>query len=268
VLYREVAPPPPLDAFVKCLWLLEAPAGPPDGPADSILPDGCAEVVFHYGDRFQRLEDGVGVSQHRSAVVGPFARPMGVRPTGRVGVLGIRLLPEGTAALLGVPGDAIAGRSLALEDLWGDEGRRLADRVGSARDAGGRLAAAAAGLASRARAANRPGRVGAAVDLLRRSRGRATVDAMAESAGVTGRHLERLFRDAVGLPPKTLARILRFRAALGALRRGHPGGVAGVAADLGYADQAHLHRDFRDFAGAPPGAFLRRPGGIAELFNS
>ena len=268
MLYREVAPPPPLDAFVKCLWILEGPAPPADAPADPILPDGSPEVVFHYGDPFERVEDGVRVSQHRTAVVGQLSRPMEVRPTGRVGVLGVRFLPDGAAALLGVPAAETAGRSLALGDLWGAEGRRLEERVGGARDAGARLAAAAAGFAARAARAPRPGRTRAAVDLCRRSGGGASVDALARAAGVSGRHLERIFRDEVGLAPKTLARILRFRAALALLRAAAPGGPAGVAADLGYCDQSHLHRDFREFAGAPPGALLRRPAGVGEPFNS
>jgi len=268
VFYREVAPPPPLDAFVKCLWILEAPAAPGGAAPDTIVPDGCAEVVFHFGDRFRRVEAGVPVSQFRTAVVGPSARPLQVLATGRVGVLGVRLRPEGIAALLGVPADEVAGRSLPIDAVLGAEGRRIEERVCGARDSGERLAAAAAAFGRRAREATLPERVGAAVALVRRTLGRATVDDMAEAAGVTGRHLERLFREEVGLPPKTLSRLVRFRAALALLRRGHPLGTVGVAADLGYSDQAHLHRDFREFAGAPPGAFLRRAGGVGEPFNS
>ncbi|HEU4394380.1 MAG TPA: helix-turn-helix domain-containing protein [Planctomycetota bacterium] len=268
MLYREVAPPPPLDGFVKCLWILEGPAPPPGAPADEIVPDGCPEIVFHHGDAFERIDGGLRGAQHRAAVVGQIEAPLAVRPTGRIGLLGVRFRPEGAAAILGVPAGEITARSLALDDLWGADGRRLEERVGSARDAGARLAAAASGLVARARVARRPERSRAAVDLCRRTRGTASVDDLARAAGVSGRHLERLFRDEVGLPPKTLSRILRFRAALTLLKRGAPGGPAGVAIDLGYADQAHLHRDFREFAGAPPGAFLRRPAGVADPFNS
>jgi AraC-like DNA-binding protein len=60
----------------------------------------------------------------------------------------------------------------------------------------------------------------------------------------------------VGLPPKTLARIFRFRRALELLGRGS--GLAELAYDCGYYDQAHLNRDFRQFTGTSPGELARR----------
>ena len=66
------------------------------------------------------------------------------------------------------------------------------------------------------------------------------------------------FRREVGLPPKTLARILRFHRARGLIVA--PGGAdfAEVADLCGYYDQAHLIRDFREFAGCTPAEFRRR----------
>jgi AraC-like DNA-binding protein len=64
------------------------------------------------------------------------------------------------------------------------------------------------------------------------------------------RRLERLFRERVGVPPKLFARIVRFRAAFGQLAQGQP--QAAVALDGGYADQAHMLREFREFAGTSP----------------
>jgi AraC-like DNA-binding protein len=69
------------------------------------------------------------------------------------------------------------------------------------------------------------------------------------------------------MPPKTLARVLRFKHALGLLQRDDGARFAEIAETCGYYDQAHLNRDFRAFAGAPPTDFLARRlpdgGGIA-----
>jgi AraC-like DNA-binding protein len=264
VHYREFAPPPALAAHVRCLWVLEAPEDP-GAAADPVLPDGCAEIVVHYEGGVERLDAG-GVrvlSRHRAAVVGQIEGPLLLRPRGRVGILGVRLRPEGAAALLGVPAADLAGRSLSLEEVLGSRGRRLQEGIVGARSTGERVALASGILAERG-AAPPPEPVRAAVRLAEGTGGRASVDRLAGAAGVSGRHLERLFRAQVGLPPKTLSRILRFRSAL-ALLGTRPAAV--VAADCGYADQAHLHRDFRDFAGAPPGRLPVDAGGIAEPFN-
>ena len=86
-------------------------------------------------------------------------------------------------------------------------------------------------------------------------------------AGCSRRHLAAQFREHVGLPPKLLARILRFDRVIALLRHAEPERWAEVAYDCGYYDQAHFNRDFRQFAGSTPGAFLasRMPdaGGFA-----
>jgi AraC-like DNA-binding protein len=60
------------------------------------------------------------------------------------------------------------------------------------------------------------------------------------------------------VPPKTLARILRFEHALALLRRDDGARFAEIAERCGYYDQAHMNRDFRAFAGASPSEFLAR----------
>ena len=62
------------------------------------------------------------------------------------------------------------------------------------------------------------------------------------------------------LPPKTAARIFRFNRALRLLRELPAGGLAELAFECGYYDQAHLNRDFRAFAGTSPGELARRIG--------
>jgi AraC-like DNA-binding protein len=77
--------------------------------------------------------------------------------------------------------------------------------------------------------------------------------------GLSDRQLRRRVEEAVGYSPRTLARILRFQRFLSAARASGPGRhLARLAADAGYADQAHLTRESREFAGLPPAEFLRR----------
>jgi transcriptional regulator GlxA family with amidase domain len=84
-----------------------------------------------------------------------------------------------------------------------------------------------------------------------RSRGRTSVDALAAGAGVSARHVERVFRDEVGLSPKRLARVVRLQEVLRRLGAA-PDRWVDVALDCGYADQAHLSRDFRELTGESP----------------
>jgi AraC-like DNA-binding protein len=87
---------------------------------------------------------------------------------------------------------------------------------------------------------------------LRRAPGR--IDELQREAGVSPRHFIALFRGVTGITPKHYFRLQRFGSAAAALAM-RDGGLADVAAAAGYADQAHLTREFRDLAGFTPGRY-------------
>jgi AraC-like DNA-binding protein len=89
---------------------------------------------------------------------------------------------------------------------------------------------------------------------LRDTHGGAPVAHIAGELGCSRRHLSQSFGAELGLPPKALARVLRFQRAVGLLRDG--GELADVALTCGYYDQPHFNRDFRELAGITPTDFL------------
>jgi len=160
-------------------------------------------------------------------------------------------------AVLGVPASALAGRVVALEDLWGDAAtRRLLSRLAGARDAAQAAAILESAIAERfAISDGRWPRAQLALDAAERLTD-ATVNAVAAGLGVSERHLRRVFRETVGVSPKTFAKLARFHRALRAARDDGHAGWASIAADAGYYDQAHLIAEFRAIAGATPQALL------------
>ena len=104
------------------------------------------------------------------------------------------------------------------------------------------------------------------VQLILRARGHIRMEPLARRMGVSLRQVERRFRDAVGVGPKALSRVVRFQEVLRRL----PGDEAwvAVALDCGYYDQAHLIRDFRQFVGLPPRGFRGAEGDLARQFTS
>jgi AraC-like DNA-binding protein len=84
------------------------------------------------------------------------------------------------------------------------------------------------------------------------------VASLAKELGWSRKHFSVCFRREFGVPPKLFARILRFDHAVRQLRHNQVTSWAELADACGYADQAHLTRDFRAFAGSPPASFMRR----------
>jgi methylphosphotriester-DNA--protein-cysteine methyltransferase len=99
-----------------------------------------------------------------------------------------------------------------------------------------------------------PALVTGAAAILERHAGRISVAGLAAELGCGRQYLHREVSRHLGLAPQTLARLVRFRSALTAVRAGrHPTGWAGLAADYGYYDQSHLYREFRELAGVTLG---------------
>jgi AraC-like DNA-binding protein len=96
-----------------------------------------------------------------------------------------------------------------------------------------------------------------AFEQLRRTRGAARVEALAAELGCSRRYLRDGFVRQVGLPPKTVGRLVRFQHVRERIQEA-PGRWSEVAYAAGYADQSHLNREFRELAGTTPSDFVRR----------
>ena len=169
----------------------------------------------------------------------------------------VDLTPIGARCLLGFPLEAIGGRMVEIEDIWGAETGRLIGALAEERDWEARFSLLDREIA--ARIARHPVPDSAAAHALTRlvqTGGAMPVRELVEASGWSSRHFIARFRREFGLAPKTFARVLRFQRALDALKRPHPPPLADLAAACGYADQSHFTRDFRAFAGRTPTGLL------------
>lgn len=232
--YREHPPAHELAPWLECIWERVG-----DGVPVRVLPDGCIDIVWTEGAATQ--------------LVGPNTRAFVVPVRPGAHVAGARFRPGGAPALLGVTAEALRDVQIAIEDVWTDDGARLAAMLDSQSDVVGVLRA---WLLSRSGRAKQPDQlVRAAVTALELNCGApASVRQLADRLGVSERHLRRRVDAAVGYGPKRLARIFRLRRALDAARGGEE--LARVAFDFGYADQAHFANECRTLAGATPSTML------------
>src|SRR5262245_25708892 len=165
----------------------------------------------------------------------------------------LRLTPLGAFCLFGVPMHELTNRAVELEHVF-PEGRELEERLRETTDWTTRFDLVDSFLLRRladARQAD-PG-VAWSWRHLYSTHGRAPIAGIATELGWSHRRLIARFREQVGLTPKALARVIRFDRAVAALRG--RAGLAEIAYDCGYADQAHLTREFGELAGVSPKRF-------------
>jgi AraC-like DNA-binding protein len=187
-----------------------------------------------------------------SFAAGLYAGPVVIESFGGACCVQVNFTPLGARRFFGLPMSELTDRMVGLDDVLGREGTALRERLGNARDWSARFAMAEAFVATRlTEARETPAEIAWAYDRIIVSGGRIRVSSLAGRLGWSRKHLSGKFSDAIGVGPKTLSRIVRFNRALG-LSRQNKCGWADIAADCGYADQAHLVREFRDLAGETP----------------
>ena len=162
------------------------------------------------------------------------------------------------AAATGAPPSEIANRVVPMRDLIGDEADALGDALCDAKCAEQRFTLLDAFLADRfSRHDVMNGPVSWAMERLVRATGPAT-SRLAEEIGWSRRHFISRFRAATGFSPDRFRRLARFERFTEAIMASPGEGLAGLAIDCGYVDQAHLTRDVRGFSDMTPGELRTR----------
>lgn len=217
-----------------------------------VVPDGRIDLVFD----LDLAEAHVG-----GAIDEPFDA-VHERPTH---LLGATLLPGAAAPLLGIAVGALPAGWQPLAGLVGPAAGVLARRLGEAPSLIARLALIETFLM--ARLGRTDERVERAVRAIDEQAGSVEIEGLGRRSGASPRNLSRLFHEWVGLSPKRLARIVRAQAALRRLAGPSPPDLAALAAELGFADQAHLTREVRALAGTPPSKLAETFKRTADSFN-
>jgi AraC-like DNA-binding protein len=249
------------------------------------VPSAEVPLLLNFGAPHQRL-DSVGSGEWTARdgvwVVGLHTRHQLTKAVGERHFMVVRFTPIGAHLFLRLPMHLIANEAIDLELIDPALARVLVSRIGVAGSWTDRFAAMEWLIAKRVADAKMPASIGIAWRRLMATDGRIKLGSLASDVGCSHRTLIARFQTWVGFPPKTIARLLRFNRAVRSLdrlshaRANEPvskpyieakqpedrvvGAIqwADVAADCGYFDQAHLIKDFQEFAGMTPNAFSRQ----------
>lgn len=232
---------------------------------EPVLPDGCAELIFHFDERFVTYhESGEREKQSRSVVAGQLSSRMVIGPSGATDIFGVRLRSEAAFSLLNVSMDALRDKIVDMRAVIGSRESELYEQLSAAMTFQDKINAFERAMFRRSVREVDAG-VAASVRSLRATAGTLAISSCAAELGWSTRRLERAFNEYVGLTPKTFARIVRFQSFIAAAAENRlPMLDSALAA--GYFDQAHLIKDFRDLAGTTPTAYFARQQGFSTHF--
>jgi AraC-like DNA-binding protein len=243
--YREFTPPAVLADRCLCFWTQNI-VGSHGIYEQRVLPDACIDIVL--------------IDHKPPIVVGPWDVPFVTRLAVGTSIIGARLHPGRASSLLGFPASELLNQSIPISDV---KGPMQTMRLG---ETAGRQSALVQALATSLKDSASPDQaVQAGIRWLsRHPHGR--IAQLSRWIGISERQLHRRFSAAIGYGPKMFQSVLRFQRLLNAARdKDAEHSLADLAANAGYADQAHMTREVQRLANLRPTILFRSPGSTLEM---
>jgi AraC-like DNA-binding protein len=280
MFYRQYTPPPPLSAFVGCIWYSEGFEGTHE--RERLLPNGESAIVIDLREDLRgdlqgssrngltepsspipslRIYDGCNVEQfdtHATAIFcGARTDCFVIETSQQERVIGIQFQPGGAFPFLDMPASEVADSTYSLDDVWPGCATLLREELMSAGNVHAMFAILQRTLMSRlAKTSTLHPAIAFAVGQFARCTQNMRVSDVVDRVGFSSRRFIELFHDQTGLTPKAFQRVRRFQRILQALRQKSDGNWAALAANCGYYDQAHFIHDFKTFSGMTPGEYV------------
>jgi AraC-like DNA-binding protein len=253
--YRELPPPPDLVAFVACTWVRIVRLAPGQ-ITDAILPDGCSDIMV-YDDLPPFVAGPDAVTKHVTLRDGGL-------------ITGIRLRPGAARAVFDIAAHRLVGVGVRLADVAAGAGP-LHLQLLMAGTLGARLAILEDWVRTALERATPHDRAMVAACRRLSAESQPQIGEVARELGWNVRMIHRQFLGACGYSPKHFQRIMRIQHVIRAATGAHAARLGDFAAMAGYADQAHMTRDFRAITGFTPAAYFQSaaaPGWGAWLDES
>jgi len=262
--HQEFGSPEELQDTIKCFWYDRSDFGEQQSGFE-VLPDGYAEIIFHFGSGCSISSNGGLQSLPSPFIMGLLNKPALFYARNRLEIIGIRCFPWTVFDLLGLP----SGKGVVhivqhpIAELQSTLNKCI--QAGNIDEAialvkqyflDARLHVAKDTMLFKAGTA------------MRLARGAIPVSQVAEAADATVRTLERNFKQSSGYTVKDVSSLMRFEQARNQLWLYPDSSIAGLAIELGYTDQSHLSREFKRYSGTTPAAFMRKAKKARQYVSS
>ncbi|MGH8173763.1 MAG: helix-turn-helix domain-containing protein [Rhodanobacteraceae bacterium] len=264
--FATIQPVGPLSQVVETIWDWDFPAQA--HRLERILPVPQASLIINLAEDQTRVYDDEPHLPCRTfagaALDAPHHRRFVIDTREQVAVMGVEFRCGGAAAFFRERMDVIVNEHVDLDALVGARARGLRERLLEARSARQRIAVLQRALIGINADARIPDVVAHAANALKSAPQLQRIAELSRESGLSARTFGMRFQQHVGMSPKRYARLERFRAVVACAHRNESIEWSRVAADCGFYDQPHLVREFREFSGMTPTAYLAQRGPYAN----
>lgn len=253
--YLEIRPvSAALIPLIECFWLHQS--SPNQSARQRVMPDGCVDIIYCVSNAKALANERSGQFIGSPVIVGTMTEPITTQLYPAHDYVGIRFRPGGIAAFIPTPLSALTNRIVSVEKWLPRFNAPIQEPLEASNDWSQRIQWLEMSLLDQLRQAVPlclP--MLAVVDHILTEKGLASLNQLSEVASLSPRQLERLFLRYVGVSPKLLTRIIRFRHVKAILDSKPNDSLMGIAFETGYTDHAHLTKEFIAFAGVTPSLY-------------
>ena len=245
-----------LSPYIDTFWVFESSFGLPTTDSRIIVPDGRAKIIVPYKNPLSVAIEGSPIYTKELLIflTGIQTNPRTIcSPTSETGTIGVELTPKGLYRFFNLSMHEITDRIYSFEDLFGAWGVLLQNSIGNIETPDEKIALLQTALTHLLRGNTKNySLLDYTIDLITQSAGMMRIQELAAETGYSKRYLDILFKEHVGLSPKSLASILRFQNIYQLLAQENAAGFLNDNLYAYYYDQAHFIKEFKRFTGYTP----------------
>ncbi|WP_419657339.1 DUF6597 domain-containing transcriptional factor [Desulfosarcina variabilis] len=250
-------PHPRFKDFIQCYWTLNCSDDDISTIYRTALDTGL-DLIFNLSGPIECIvDDSSPVTIAGDFMIGSLARQIQIKPKWSISMFAVRFTPEGLYPFFSMPPVDLSDFCIELEEVWELSGFGLSKLIHGTNQTPERLIQTFEGFFERRMNDFRSHslRIEMAVTIIRSYKGEVPVETLANRLQISRRHLERKFTERIGVPPKQLCRIFRFKNALIHLKSAECDWASFAVAN-GYFDQAHFIHEFKFVTGHTPVSYL------------
>lgn len=256
--YQTYKPHSDLESIVKFYWTLEVPFDPKN-QKQKIVPDGCLEMTFNFGDKIKKYtSENDFIIQSNAMVMGQRTKSFDILPIGNVDTFAICFYPVGFANFVKTPLEKLVDKEVPISELLGQaEADELEQQMIQSIDTQKRIEIIETFFLKMLNEKNTISNiVKSTVEVLFKANGTIPINVLLKDDISKRRQLERHFKKQIGISPKQLGKAIRLQTALNLMLNKKSETLTDIAYENDYFDQNHFIKDFKDLVGVTPKEFL------------
>ena len=270
MILKRIIPELQLQPFIDTFWIFENDFGVPTDDSRVIAPNGKAKFIYSYLNGLSTIDNGIQTDYKEQDIffIGIWDKPVTLTSKSRTtGTIGIELTPNGLHRFTRLSAFEIVNKIYSFTDIYGSMGRELLDRLSNTTNVDEKIAELQRFLVDIIALTNRNNSlIDYSVQLIKNSSGLVSINELEKKMGYSKRYLDMLFKEHIGISPKTYSGIVRFQSFYTLWANNENSNFYVDNLHELYYDQAHFIKEFKKYTGHSPKKYANLKNDFGKIF--